>query len=81
MHYTPSCPRLCGSLGGRSRCTLSTTANRTFTWKAPDGRCSVSIERLVVIVGSVKPAVLRQALTWANENRDLLRARWKELNP
>ena len=52
-----------------------------FHVEAPSGRCSVSIERLVVMVGSVKPAVLRQALTWANENRDLLRARWKELNP
>lgn len=40
-----------------------------------------TLVRLAAIVGSVEAAVLRQALTWANENRDLLRLRWKELNP
>jgi hypothetical protein len=52
-----------------------------FHVEAPGERCSVSIERLEVIVGSVPPVVLREALSWAKENRDLLRARWKELNP
>ena len=45
------------------------------------GRCSVSIVRLVVIVGSVDRAVLDEALAWATEHRELLRTRWKELNP
>ena len=51
-----------------------------FHVETPDGRCSVSIVRLVVIVGSVDRAVLDEALAWARENRELLRLRWKELN-
>ena len=51
-----------------------------FHVETPDGRCSVSIVRLVVIVGSVERFVLDEALAWARENRELLRLRWKELN-
>lgn len=51
-----------------------------FHVETPDGRCSVWIVRLVVIVGSVDRAVLDEALAWARENRELLRLRWKELN-
>ncbi len=52
-----------------------------FHVESPEGRCSVSIVRLAVIVGTVKGTVLTEALTWAKENRELLLARWKELNP
>ena len=52
-----------------------------FHVESPEGRCSVSIVRLAVIVGTVKGTVLIEALTWAKENRQLLLARWKELNP
>lgn len=51
-----------------------------FHVESPEGRCSVSIVRLAVIVGTVKGTVLIEALTWASENRELLLARWKELN-
>ena len=46
-----------------------------------DRRCSVSIVRLAVIVGSVDRVVLGEALTWAREHQEFLRLRWKELNP
>jgi hypothetical protein len=52
-----------------------------FHVETPDGRCSVSIERLEVIVGEVGPRVLRAALAWARDHRDELRRRWLELNP
>ena len=52
-----------------------------FHVEAPQGRCSVSISRLAVIVGSVDKDVLNQALPWARENQELLQLRWKELNP
>ena len=52
-----------------------------FHVETPNGRCSVSIARLAVIVGSVDRVVLDQALTWAKENQGLLQLRWQELNP
>ena len=52
-----------------------------FHVETPDGRCSVSIARLVVIVGDVDKLVLQQVLAWAKENQDMLQSRWKELNP
>lgn len=52
-----------------------------FHVESPDGRCSVSIVRLAVIVGSVDRMLLDEALAWAREHRELLRLRWKELNP
>lgn len=52
-----------------------------FHVETPDGRCSVSIVRLAVIVGGVDRVVLNEALTWAKERQDLSTLRWKELNP
>ena len=52
-----------------------------FHVESPEGRCSVSIARVAVIVGAVKGTVLTEALAWARENQDLLLARWRELNP
>lgn len=52
-----------------------------FHVETPNGRCSVSIARLAVIVGTVDPGVLNEALLWAREHQELLQQRWKELNP
>ena len=52
-----------------------------FHIEGPDFRCSVEIAALEVIVGSVPPAVLRNALIWAREHRTELAAKWQELNP
>ena len=52
-----------------------------FHVETPDARCSVSIIRLVVIVGGVARVTLDEALAWATEHQELLRTRWKELNP
>lgn len=41
----------------------------------------IELASLRVIDGSVRPAVLREALAWANQNAALLAKRWKELNP
>jgi hypothetical protein len=52
-----------------------------FHIETPNGRCSVSIERLEVIVGEVNPRTLKAALAWAVEHQDALRAKWRGLNP
>lgn len=44
-----------------------------------DGAAQVSIETLDVIASSGR-VDLREALEWAAANRDLLRAKWKELS-
>ncbi|HMO46499.1 MAG TPA: DUF4160 domain-containing protein [Rubrivivax sp.] len=40
----------------------------------------VEIASMQVIYGAVRPAVLREALTWAGANRSVLAEKWKELN-
>lgn len=74
-------PTLVRLAGGKVAMYANEHGEPHFHVEAPGARCSVSIERLAVIVGSVEPAVLRQALAWAKENVELLRMRWKELNP
>jgi hypothetical protein len=74
-------PTLVRLAGGKVAMYANDHGEPHFHVESRDGRCSVSIERLAVIVGWVEPAVLRQALTWAKENVELLRIRWKELNP
>ena len=41
----------------------------------------VDLASLLVIDGSVRPAVLKEALAWAGQNVALLTTKWKELNP
>ena len=41
----------------------------------------VALASLHVIDGSVRPAVLKEALTWASLHVALLAIKWKELNP
>ncbi len=43
-------------------------------------RCSVAIVTLEVIIGSVPPGVLREAVGWARENRRAIMLKWQELN-
>ena len=52
-----------------------------FHIESPAGRCSVSIINFALIIGSVDRSLLDEALAWAKEHQDLLKARWKELNP
>lgn len=51
-----------------------------FHIEGPGYRCSVTIERLEVIVGAAPAAVLRVVRPWARDNQAALRAQWKELN-
>ena len=51
-----------------------------FHIEGPDYRCSIAIETLDLIIGSAPAPVLRSARTWAEENRAILWAKWKELN-
>ena len=44
-------------------------------------RCSVAIRSLDVIIGDAPPGDLSAALAWAADRRDLLLAKWRELNP
>ena len=41
----------------------------------------VDLASLLVIDGSVRPAVLKEARAWADQNVALLTTKWKELNP
>ena len=44
-------------------------------------RCSVGIRSLEVIIGWAPAAILKEARSWAKENRPALLAKWRELNP
>jgi len=41
----------------------------------------IDLASLRVIDGTVRPAVLKEALAWASQNVALLVTKWKELNP
>lgn len=73
-------PTLKRLAGGKIAMYANDHGEPHFHVETPDGRCSVSIARLTVIVGEVERPVLDEALSWAKENRELLFARWKELN-
>lgn len=47
-----------------------------------DGReALIVIDTLSVLSGSIKPRELAEALAWAGANRQVLSAKWEELNP
>jgi hypothetical protein len=49
---------------------------------ASDGcEALIDLASLRVIDGTVRPAVLKEALAWASLNVALLATKWKELNP
>ena len=41
----------------------------------------IDLASLSVIDGTVRPAVLKEALNWAGQNMALLATKWKELTP
>jgi hypothetical protein len=51
-----------------------------FHLRWPDGRASITIETLEVIIGNPPPAILVEALSWARENREQIWAEWQKLN-
>ena len=51
-----------------------------FHVEGPGFRGSVGIETLELIVGAVPAAILRAARAWAQEHRQELLAKWRELN-
>ena len=46
----------------------------------PDGRASIAIETLEVIIGNPPTNILSEARAWANENREQIRTEWDKLN-
>lgn len=53
-----------------------------FHVRMRDGReALIVIATLLPITSSLRPRELAQALAWAEGNRELLRAKWQELNP
>ena len=42
-----------------------------------DDRVAVAIETLAILVGQADPRDTAEAIDWARENREELRARWK----
>jgi hypothetical protein len=51
-----------------------------FHLQWPDGRASISIETLVVIIGNPTADILAEALAWAKENRKQIWTEWQKLN-
>lgn len=51
-----------------------------FHLRWPDGRASISIATLEVIIGNPPANILAEARKWANENRERLWKVWLELN-
>ena len=53
-----------------------------FPVLASDGsEALIDLASLRVIDGTLRPAVLKEALAWASQNVALLATKWKELNP
>jgi hypothetical protein len=46
----------------------------------PDEQAKIEIDSLNVVCGSLSKSALKKAMTWAEENKDLLNSKWKELN-
>jgi hypothetical protein len=51
------------------------------TRRSSDLEALIDLDSLRVIDGTVRPAVLKEALAWASQNVALLATKWKELNP
>jgi hypothetical protein len=51
-----------------------------FHLRWPDGRASINIETLEVIIGNPPAIILAEARIWAIENRERILAEWKKLN-
>lgn len=51
-----------------------------FHLRWPEGRASISIETLVVIVGAPPADILAEARAWARENKERIWEEWQKLN-
>lgn len=51
-----------------------------FHIEGPGYRCSLAIATGALIVGDAPAVVMDTARAWADENRTLLHATWRELN-
>ena len=51
-----------------------------FHLRWPEGRASINIETLEVIIGSPPTAILAEARNWAKVNRDKIWTEWQKLN-
>lgn len=51
-----------------------------FHLRWPDGRASIAIETLEVIIGNPPADILAEARVWAEENRESIRWEWQTLN-
>ena len=51
-----------------------------FHLRWPDGRASITIESLEVIIGNPPTTILSEARQWANNNREQIWAEWHNLN-
>lgn len=51
-----------------------------FHLRWPDGRASINIETLEIIIGRPPAIILAEALKWAKENREQIWSKWNELN-
>jgi hypothetical protein len=51
-----------------------------FHVRGPSSNVQVEIETLQVMRGECRAGDLAEAITWAADNRALLRAKWNELN-
>jgi Domain of unknown function (DUF4160) len=51
-----------------------------FHLRWPDGRASITIETLEVIIGNPPALILAEARAWAKENRERIWAEWQKLN-
>jgi hypothetical protein len=51
-----------------------------FHLRWPDGRASIAIETLAVIIGNPPADILAEAVAWAARHRELIRREWEKLN-
>ena len=51
-----------------------------FHLRWPDGRASINIETLEIIIGNPPVIILVEARMWAKENREWILAEWFKLN-
>jgi hypothetical protein len=51
-----------------------------FHLRWPDGRASIDIETLEIIIGNPPATILAEARIWAQENRECILTEWFKLN-
>jgi hypothetical protein len=51
-----------------------------FHLRWPEGRASISIETLIVLVGNPPADILAEARAWARMNRERILSEWQKLN-